>query len=62
MRHEWILEVLADLQVYAERNGLQATALKAQDALRVARAEMAMLAGGQGNGGSDEGGQRRRIS
>lgn len=26
MQHEWILEVLKDMQAYAERNGLTATA------------------------------------
>ena len=35
MRHAWIFDVLADLKLYAERNGLGATALKAaEDALK----------------------------
>lgn len=40
MRHAWIFDVLADLKLYAERNGLSATALKAAEALAVARAEV----------------------
>lgn len=42
MRHDWIFDVLADLVVYARANGLTATALKAEEALAIARAEAAM--------------------
>ena len=41
MQHDWILDVLEDLRSYAEKNGLSATAAKAEEAMRVARAEMA---------------------
>ena len=40
MPHDWIFDVLADLKIYAERNGLSATASKAAEALMVARAEI----------------------
>lgn len=40
MPHDWIFDVLADLKVYAERNGLSDTAAKAAEALMVARAEI----------------------
>lgn len=41
MRHEWIFDVLSDLRLYAQSNGLPALALKAEEALRIARAEVA---------------------
>ncbi|MEY4984215.1 MAG: hypothetical protein RIR62_2481 [Pseudomonadota bacterium] len=41
MRHDWILDVLADLRGYAERNALPATARAAADALALVRAELA---------------------
>ncbi len=41
MRHDWIFDVLTDLRSYALRNGLPALAAKADDALAVARAEIA---------------------
>lgn len=41
MPHEWILQVLADLQDYAIANDLPATAEVAAEALKVARAELA---------------------
>ena len=41
MRHDWILEVLADLRGYAERNALPDTARAAAAALAAARAELA---------------------
>jgi hypothetical protein len=40
MRHDWIFEVLRDLKAYALANGLPAVAAKADEALRVARAEI----------------------
>lgn len=39
MRHDWIIDVLSDLRLYAEANGLQATARAADAALAVARDE-----------------------
>ncbi len=41
MHHDWIFDVLEDLHSYALKNGLPATAAQAQEALRVARAELA---------------------
>lgn len=41
MRHDWIFDVLRDLRSYAQTNGLPALALKADEAMRVARAEVA---------------------
>jgi hypothetical protein len=43
MNHDWIFEVLTDLQAYAEKNGLPATAASAAEALAVARSEIAAL-------------------
>ncbi len=40
MPHDWIFDVLSDLKLYAERNGLSDTAAKAAEALMVARAEI----------------------
>ncbi len=40
MKHDWIFDVLEDLRSYAQRNGLSATAAKAEEALRTARAEI----------------------
>jgi hypothetical protein len=40
MRHEWILDVLTDLRLYAEKNCLPAIAIEAERALIVARAEL----------------------
>ncbi|MFN3825352.1 MAG: hypothetical protein ACK4RN_15355 [Pseudorhodobacter sp.] len=58
MRHDWIFEVLKDLQSYALRHDLPALAAQADLALRVARAEID-AAGRQGPTGgltADEGG------
>lgn len=41
MRHDWIFDVLTDLRAYAQSNGLTALAHKADEALKVARAEIA---------------------
>jgi hypothetical protein len=41
MRHDWILEVLTDLQRYAQANDLPALADKAEEVLQVARREIA---------------------
>ncbi|MDR5653677.1 hypothetical protein [Ruixingdingia sedimenti] len=50
MRHDWILDVLDDMKTYAARNGLDALAAKVDEALRIARAELA-AARGEGAGG-----------
>ena len=44
MRHNWIIDVLADLQAYGELNNLPAIAASAGQALAVARAEIAAIA------------------
>ena len=44
MRHDWIFDVLRDLRAYAQTNGLPALALKADEAMRVARADVAATA------------------
>lgn len=40
MVHSWIVEVLEDLRSYAVQNGLVATAAKAEEALKIAKAEI----------------------
>lgn len=41
MRHDWVFEVLKDLQSYALKNGLPRLAEQVEVTLRVARAEIA---------------------
>jgi hypothetical protein len=43
MRHDWVFDVLRDLKAYALTNDLPALALKAEEALRVARAEIVAI-------------------
>ena len=43
MRHDWIFDVLRDLKTYAQANGFPALAAKADEALRIARAEIVAL-------------------
>lgn len=52
MRHEWIFDVLKDLQAYARENDLPRLAEVAEEALDVARAE---VAGREPEGGPPEG-------
>jgi hypothetical protein len=40
MRHDWIIDVLADLRVYAEENDLPALAVQVNTALQVAELEI----------------------
>lgn len=40
MRHDWIFDVLTDLQAYADRNALQELAQKLEETLAVARWEL----------------------
>ncbi|MBL4916214.1 hypothetical protein [Szabonella alba] len=47
MRHDWIFDVLTDLQSYALRHDLPALAAQADLALRVARAEIAAASGAE---------------
>lgn len=42
MRHDWIFDVLRDLRAYALTNGLPGLAVQAEEALRVARVEIAI--------------------
>lgn len=44
MRHNWIIDVLADLVAYAELNDLPAIAASAGQTLTVAQAEIATIA------------------
>lgn len=46
MRHDWVFDVLADLRAYALTNDLPRTAAAAEEALAVARREIALAAGG----------------
>ena len=45
MRHDWVFDVLRDLKAYAQTNGLTALAIKADEALRIARAEIVAAPG-----------------
>lgn len=57
MGHEWVFEVLADLAAYADQNGLNRLARKAEETLAVAREEIAGGAVGFAAGGAaDTGG------
>lgn len=57
MRHDWIFDVLRDLRAYALANGLPALAAKAEEALRIAQAEIAAATGEGGPGGVPPGGR-----
>lgn len=46
MRHDWVFDVLDDVRTYALTNGLPRTAAMAEEALAVARREVAMVAEG----------------
>ncbi len=46
MGHDWIFDVLEDLKTYAAANGLPALAAKAEEAVKVALAEIAAQDGG----------------
>ena len=53
MKYEWILDVLADLNAFAELNGLEALAHQLEDTRRVASTEISArreMAGLVGNG------------
>ncbi|ETX29937.1 hypothetical protein RISW2_20010 [Roseivivax isoporae LMG 25204] len=45
MKHEWIIDVISDLRGYAYANGLDAFARELDSAERVARVEIASVAG-----------------
>ena len=55
MRHDWIFDVLTDLQSYALKNGLPRLAAQAEETLRIARAEIAMQASAEAVGDSAKG-------
>lgn len=52
MRHGWIIDVLTDLKTYAQSHGMVALAHKVDEALRIARAEIAASGSEGGNGSS----------
>lgn len=58
MRHDWIIDVLTDLAVYAQKNGLLRLAEGTEVLLLTARAEIAQAEGGEGGaqGGTPPGG------
>jgi hypothetical protein len=45
MRHDWIFDVLSDLQDYATQNDLPELALKVDEAMSVARREIETAGG-----------------
>lgn len=45
MQHDWILDVLADLKAYANKNGLPALARELDEATLIAAAETASSEG-----------------
>ena len=45
MAHDWILDVLADLKTYANKNGLSALAGELDDATLIAATEIASVEG-----------------
>jgi len=45
MAHDWILDVLADLKTYANKNGLSALAGELDDATLIAATEIASVKG-----------------
>ena len=55
MRHSWMIDVLADLQAYAEKNNFPAIAASAGQTLAVARAEIAAAAPERGDPEPDMG-------
>jgi hypothetical protein len=56
LRHDWIFDVLTDLRLYAQKNGLPDTAEGAEALLRLVRAEMAARSA-EDDGGNDVAGQ-----
>jgi hypothetical protein len=53
MRHDWVFDVLSDLQDYATRNELPGLAEKVSEALDEARREIGALAEDAGTEGPD---------
>ncbi len=47
MANDWILDVLADIKAFANKNGLTKTAEQLDDAMLVAAAEIASSKGGR---------------
>ncbi len=50
MKHDWILDVIADLATFAQENGLQALAEQLEDAKLVAATEMSQSQAQERNG------------
>ena len=55
MRHDWIFDVLSDLKAYAIQNDLAALAVKVEEAMVIARAEIE-AEGPEGGGSAGRGG------
>ncbi len=51
MRNEWILDVLADLQTFAQENGMSVLAEQLDDTRLVAATELALT--GEGHSGNE---------
>ena len=47
MQHDWILDVLADLGAYAERNGMKALAEHLEQGQKLALTEIASMPAGE---------------
>ena len=58
MGHDWLFEVLDDMQAYAERHGMSALAAKIDETRQVARTEVAAASEG-GDGGRPQKPARR---
>jgi hypothetical protein len=56
MRHDWILDVLADLRTYALTNGLPDLAERVDQTLRAARAEIRRVDPDEDDDGGTAGG------
>jgi hypothetical protein len=61
MGHDWILDVLADLQTFARANGMPTLAAQLTDASYVAQVEIASKAEGDGLGIIGAGTSTRRV-
>lgn len=58
MQHDWILDVLADLQKFASANGLNTLAEQLEDTTLIAAADLASMQGGTARTNGDTGENR----
>lgn len=58
MQHDWILDVLADLQQFASANGLNTLAEQLEDTTLIAAADLMSMQGGTARKNGDTGGYR----